>query len=175
MPLRHNLVFLTQGAIEINTQPPRPETIEWLEAAVYPSCAMLAGMQLDLFTPLKDGPMNVDELAHALGVGSIKLEPLLYSLVDAGLLTVGGERFSNTPESDHFLVCGKTTYLGGPHEHFSYQWNATLKTAESIRTGAAQAKLDFHDMTPDQEAAVYQGLHPGTLAAGRMLPTKYDF
>ena len=43
----------------MTSQPPRSETIEKLDAAVYPSFAMLAGMQLDLFTPLKDGPMNV--------------------------------------------------------------------------------------------------------------------
>jgi len=157
------------------SQPPRPETIEKLEAAVFPSFAMLAGMQLDLFTPLKDGPMNVVELAQALSVGSTKLEPLLYSLVAAGLLTVEGQRFCNTPESDHFLVRGKPTYLGGRHENFSFQWNSTLRTSESIRAGAAQAKLDFHDMTPEQEESVHRGLHPATLNAGRMLPTRYDF
>jgi hypothetical protein len=32
-----------------------PKTIETLADAVYPSFAMLAGMELDLFTPLKDG------------------------------------------------------------------------------------------------------------------------
>ena len=159
----------------MTTQPPRPETIEKLEAAVFPSFAMLAGMQLDLYTPLKDGPMSVVELAQALDVGPTKLEPLLYSLVDAGLLTVEGQRFSNTRESDHFLVRGKPAYYGERHQSFSSQWNATLKTAASIRAGAAQAKLDFHHMTPEQEEALYRGLHPTTLAAGRMLPARYDF
>ena len=159
----------------MNTQPLRPETIERLDAAVYPSFAMLAGMQLDLFTPLKDGPMNVEELAHALGVGSTKLEPLLYCLVAAELLTVEGERFSNTPESDYYLVRGQPTYQGGRHEHFSNQWNATLKTAESIRAGVAQAKLDFHEMTSEQEETVHRGMHPSSLADGRMLPNMYNF
>lgn len=159
----------------MTTQPPRPETIEKLEAAVFPSFAMLAGMQLDLFTPLKDGPMNVGELAQALGVGPTKLEPLLYSLVDAGLLTVEGEGFSNTPESDHFLVRGKPTYQGGRHEQFTFQWNSTLRTSESIRAGAAQAKIEFHELTPAQEESFHRGLHPASLAAGRMLPARYDF
>lgn len=102
----------------MTTQPPTPETIERLGAAVFRSFAMRAGMELDLFTPLTEGPMNVVELAQALNVGSTKLEPLLYSLVDAGLLTVEGERFSNTPESDHFLVRGKPTYMGERHHQF---------------------------------------------------------
>ena len=87
-----------------------------------------------------------------LGFG---LEPLLYSLVAAELLIVEGERFSNTPESDHFLVRGKPTYQGGRHENVSSNWNATLKTAESIRAGAAQAKLDFHAMIPQQEESFH--------------------
>jgi len=34
----------------------RPETIGALADAVFPAMAMLAGMKLDLFTPLKNGP-----------------------------------------------------------------------------------------------------------------------
>ena len=159
----------------MTSQPLRSETIEKLDAAVFPSFAMLAGMQLDLSTPLKDGPMSVVELAQALGVGPTKLEPLLYSLVDAGFANCGRRTFSHTPESDHFLVRGKATYQGGRHEHFSSQWNATLKTADSIRAGAAQAKLDFHDLTPEQEVETYRGSHATCLADGRMLPDMHDF
>lgn len=43
----------------MSTQPrTNPKTIETLADAVYPSFAMLAGMELDLFTPLKDGPLR---------------------------------------------------------------------------------------------------------------------
>ena len=52
-----------------------------LGRAVYPSFAMLAGMQLDLFTPLKDGPMHAEQIAEALGVGPTRFKPLLYTLV----------------------------------------------------------------------------------------------
>ena len=100
----------------MTTPAPRPETIDKLASAVYPSFAMLAGMQLDLFTPLKDGPMSAEQLAEALIVNPTKLRPLLYALVAAGLLTVDQELFSNTPEADYFLVRGRPTYRGGTHE-----------------------------------------------------------
>ena len=67
---------------------PRPETIEMLANSVYPAFAMLAGIQLDLFTPLKDGPLNADQIAEALGVGPDKLNRLLYALLAAKLLVV---------------------------------------------------------------------------------------
>jgi hypothetical protein len=64
------------------------------ESAVYPAMAMLTGMKLDVFTPLKDGPLTSTEIAGAIGVKSAKLVPLLYALVTADLLTVRGDRFS---------------------------------------------------------------------------------
>ena len=47
--------------------PPQPETITRLFDTVYPSFAMLAGLELELFTPLKDGPLSAEEIADATG------------------------------------------------------------------------------------------------------------
>ena len=55
-----------------------------LTNAVYSSFALLAGMQLDLFTPLKDGPMSTEQVAGAIGVGSVKLNPLLIRQSQSG-------------------------------------------------------------------------------------------
>lgn len=57
--------------------------------------------------------MTAAQLADALSVKAEKLSPLLYALVAAELLTVGDDRFSNTPEANHYLVKGKPTYMGG--------------------------------------------------------------
>src|SRR6266849_4164217 len=116
-----------------NTSPsPQPTTIQKLATAVYPSFAMLAGMQLDVFTPLKDGPLTAGQLADTLGVKAEKLSPLLYALVTADLLTVDSDRFANTPEAQQFLVKGKPTYLEGRHENFSENWATLLHTTETI-------------------------------------------
>lgn len=154
---------------------PRPETIEKLTNALYPSFAMLAGMQLDLFTPLKDGPMSAEQIAKALSVRPDKLKPLLYALVAAGLLAVKDDRFSNTPEADHFLVRGRPTYRGGMHERLSRAWGALLKTAQTLRTGSPQAEIDFSAMPKDELESYYRGIHGEAVAAGRDLVARYDF
>jgi len=158
-----------------DSTPPQPTTIQTLATAVYPAFATLAGMQLDVFTPLKDGPLTATQLATALSVTAEKLSPLLYALVAADLLTVEGDRFANTAEADHFLVHGKPTYLGGRHENFSEVWEALLHTADSIRTGVPQCKKNFATLSPETQLPFFRGLHPGTLAAGRDLATRYDF
>jgi hypothetical protein len=44
----------------------QPETINNLRFSVDAGLAMLAGMQLDLFTPLKDGPMTAEQPCQAI-------------------------------------------------------------------------------------------------------------
>ena len=114
---------------------PEENPIEKIATSVYPPFALLAGMQLDLFTPLKDGPMSVEQIAKALNIGSSKLKPLLYALVVAGFLKVEGEFFCNTDSANRFLVKGGPSCVVDIHELLSTMWNAALKTAESIRTG----------------------------------------
>lgn len=153
----------------------QPTTMQQLASAVYPSFAMLAGMQLDVFTPLNDGPLTAAQLADVLGVNAEKLSRLLYALVTAQLVTVDGDQFANTPEAQQFLIKGKPTYLGGRHENFSEMWEALLHTAETIRTGVPQCKKDFATLSPEDQLPFFRGLHPGTVAAGRDLAARYDF
>jgi hypothetical protein len=146
-----------------------PATIARLGAAIYPSLAMLAGMQLDVFTPLKDGPLPCPSVAHAIGVNPEKLRPLLYALVQAGLLTVEDGRFANTPEADRYLVRGRPAYLRGTHELYTDMWSAALGVGRSIRADAPQARHDWSAMPDEELAAIFRGLHGGALATGRLL------
>ncbi len=143
--------------------------------SVYPPFAMIAGMQLDLFTPLKDNPMTAEEIAVVLGVGPAKLRPLLYALVAAKLLNVEGELFVNSDAANCFLVRGSPSCMVDCHELHSDLWKAVLKTAESIRTGVPQAKYDYSAMSKDELEQFFRGEHPEAVAAGRDLVARYDF
>ena len=155
---------------------PRPDTIDKLQTAIYPSYALLAGAQLDLFTPLKDGPMSAEQIADAIGVRPTRLKALLYALVAAKLLTVEGDLFANTPESDHFLVRGKPTYRGGGYEAVAQErWNGISRTAESIRTDSPQAKHDFSALPPEQQESFFRAQHPAGVRRGHDLLARYDF
>ena len=136
---------------------------------------MLAGMQLDVFTPLKEGPKTAEEIADAIGVGPTRLRLVLYSLVAAGLLTEQDGRFSNTPEADQLLVKGVPSYIGDRHAVFSNRWFRNLKIAESIRTGVPQSKLDFSKSPQDQLETYLRRINVLTVAAARALLERYDF
>ena len=120
--------------------------------------------------------MTAGDIAAAIGADPDKLRALLYALVPTGLLSVEEGRFSNSPESDHFLVRGKSTYTGADYEIFATErWSAVLKTAGSVRTGSAAARVDFSAMSVDELEAFYQGNYQDSLANGRELVARYDF
>ena len=146
--------------------PTAPVTVDRHIEGIYRPLAMLAGMQLEVFTPLKDGPLTCAEIAAAIGVRSDKLGPLLYALVSADLLTVAQDRFANTPESDEFLVRGRPRYYGGRHELLSQQWHWAMQTAGSIRDGKPRMKLDFADQPMEKLASIYRGMYAGSLPVG---------
>jgi 2-hydroxy-4-(methylsulfanyl)butanoate S-methyltransferase len=153
-----------------------PSTILRHQYSIFAPMAMLAGMQLDVFTQLKDGPLTAAEIAEVIGVQPSKLTPLLYALVAAELLTVQGDHFGNTPEADTYLVLGRPAYVGsGRQEFYADIWQALLKTAASIRSGTPQHKHDFYAMSEEEMGAFFRGQHLGAVTAGAHLTTIHDF
>lgn len=155
--------------------PPQPETISRLFDAVYPSFALLAGMELELFTALEGGPRSAEQLAGALDVAAIKLSPLLYALAVAGLLTIEHDLFANTSEADTYLVRGKPAYLGGIRDLISSNWANILKTAATIRAGGPIHQYDYHDMPPEELVALFRGLNLGARQDAERLMSQHDF
>lgn len=152
-----------------------PTTIMHNAYAVYPSFAMLAGMELDLFSPLKDGPMNVTALAKSLNLQPAKLSPLLYALVTADLLRVEDGVFSNTAESDKFLVRGRPDYMGALSGLYGKLWHAAMNTAESIRTGKPKLKIDWNTLPEEELFTFFRSQFHSSLRSGKELADKLDF
>ena len=152
-----------------------PKTINKLRSAADAAFAMLAGMQLDVFTPLKNSPLTAEEIAACIGVAPARLRLLLYCLVAAELLIEHGGKFSNTPEANQFLVKGAPSYIGNKHASIAQRWSSCLKTAESIRTGVPQANLDFSNSPPDELEKFLRNINANTVPAARTLLDKFDF
>jgi SAM-dependent methyltransferase len=147
--------------------------LDSLEPTVFRAMSVLAGMQLDLFTPLKDGPLSAGQIAASIGVETTKLRPLLYALAAVGLLTVDDGFFANSAEADYYLVRGRPSYGGNHHRFLSDIWSASLKIGESIRTGKPQAEHDYANMPEDQLEEFMDGMH--SLEGGTWLARNYDF
>lgn len=165
--------------VESNSAPIEPELIKKIAMDAYPAFAMLAGVNLDLFTMLEGKTMNAQQIADTLDVRTDKLEPLLYALVTAGLLSFEDESFSNTIETTQYLIPTSSGFVG---DHpflnpliLSWNFQAALKTTETIRIGEPQMPYDFSSRSEEELMQDFQLTQPIALRAGRELAAKYDF
>lgn len=159
----------------MNDQTLNPDKIYKIRNAARLTAAMLAAMELDLFSPLENGPMDTKHLASSLGVNAEKLGPLLYALVFHGLLREEDALFSNTTETAAFFVQGKDTFIGEYYKIWKNNLLAALKTAETIKTGKPQAKYDWRNLPKDKLEELMDGMAADDVARAHWLSSKYDF
>ncbi len=154
--------------------PSHLDTITSLRVGVTNGLAMLAGMQLDIFTPLRHGPMTTEQIADAIGVAPTRLPLLLYALVAAGLLTEQNGHFANTPDAQHFLVKDSDSYMGYIHGQVATLWRTIFNTAETLRTGIPQDYLDFSG-APQEELEIWmRRMNPRAAGVTQDLIEHYD-
>lgn len=154
--------------------------VETLVTQAYGAFALLAGMELELFTPLAEGPLTADDLAIRLGDGAPldagRLYRLCRALAGYGLLTMeAGGRFALTAETAKTLVKGVPGYRGASASAYAEGWRACLETSRSIRAHAPAAPLDFAEGSPARTLAVLRGLAPQAVAGGKALLKHLDF
>lgn len=152
-----------------------PETIQRIADGALAAHAMLAGMRLDIFSALRDGPRRSNDIAQTIDSDPEKTSLLLYALVVAGLLSEESGMFSNTRESGTYLVNTSPTFIGARQHSFTNSWENAFTTADSVKSGEPQSKIDFSKMSPDEMEDFLRGLHPQALASGRALIKKFDF
>jgi len=148
-----------------------PSIINNLNFSYFLSFAMITGIKLDIFTELSKSSKNVDELATNLNLNAGKLLLLLYMLVNAQLMKVDNGIFTNTDETNKFLVRDNPGYIGG---FISMMLGSIQKTEETIRTGKPQSKLDFETLPEDILFKIFQGLHTGALKIGIELAARLN-
>lgn len=136
--------------------------------------AMLAGMQLDLFTPLQHGPLSAVDLATKVGVDSERLRLLLFALVAAGLLTEEDGYFANTADAQRYLVKGTPDYLGHLQANWSHQIGIKANTADSLRIGRPQAALDFSNAPAGELETFFTNIGSAAISTAEAMLQRFD-
>ena len=123
----------------------KPASVAEMRASVEPALALLAGMQLGVFTAIGDGERTAQGIAAKINCDAGRLSRLLYALAHIGLLEVTDGRFRNGAEASEILVAGKPA-----------------------------AEHDFSTAKPEDTAAFLRGLAAGGMAFGRTLGGMLD-
>ncbi|MBS0538765.1 MAG: hypothetical protein JSR47_08415, partial [Proteobacteria bacterium] len=97
---------------------PRLDTtrLQKMAQAYWESAALMAAVELEIFTAIARGQDTIPAVAEAAGIGERNAERLLTALVAMTLLTYedgpGGGRFANAPDVQRFLVKDSDRYAG---------------------------------------------------------------
>lgn len=158
-----------------STIAPSPQKISSQLISSFQSAALLAALQLEVFTAIGEGSLTGDEIAAALKVKPRRLLPLLNVLHVSGHLLRDNDRYANTTESAYYLVKGKPSYIGGLHELYADLYRAVLLTEQSIREDKPAAEHDFDSMSNEELTAFFRGLHGMGVLQGRDIATRHDF
>ena len=144
-------------------------TIDGLVDGVYPAMALLAGMQLDVFTAIDQGAASADEVAEVRQLSASGTRLLLDALVAAGLLTKTAGRYRLTSESADHLVATSPYSRVASHRLLHPMWTATLDLAETVRTGHPASPQDYRTMDPVRAMEVLRGLRGDAIRLATLL------
>jgi len=150
-------------------------SIDALYMSAYPAFALLAAIQLDLFSALARGRATAEQVAARLGVSPGRLAPLLNALVVVGLVEKTDDHYTNGAEAQATLVRGQPGYLEGIGELYLDRYRAALGAAQSIREARPSAKKDFSAMNPEEAKAFFAGMFTRAMKAGLDLARRADF
>jgi 3-hydroxy-5-methyl-1-naphthoate 3-O-methyltransferase len=132
------------------------------------SLALIAAVDLDVFTAIAGGTKTAPALATALEASPRALERLLDSLVGLGYLRKRGSHYELTPVSEMFLVRTKHTFLGAMASESRLTLPGWMKLSDVIRSGKPVVSVDSaegRDMFPQ----LVQAIFPLTYNSARVL------
>lgn len=98
------------------------------------AAVVLGAAQLDLFSPLGNGPVTAATVAVQAGLPVRGVERVLNACVGLGFVTKDGDRYQNSPLADAFLVKGKPGYVGNMIKQTADRYVAWEKMPDAVRT-----------------------------------------
>ena len=119
----------------MNVPAPRPDTtrLQRLVHSYRDAAALMAAVELGLFTAVARGADTEAAVARALDLTPTNAERLVTACVALGLLAREGDRLRNAPDVARFLVEGEPTYAG-PWMLFSKpDWNEWGRLGQHLR------------------------------------------
>lgn len=148
-----------------------PSTIiDRLVDGVYPAMALVAAMQLDLFSTLAAGPRDAVAISAERELDAARTRILLDALTATGLLSRDGGRYALTEESRTYLTNDSPWSRVAGGRVLDELWRASLGSAETVRSGRPASALDYGEMTGAEAEELFEGLRADAAAtAARML------
>ena len=116
-----------------------PDELLKASGSYWTACTIHAGVKLDVFTPLSEGPLNAADLAKLLRLDERALAMLLDALSSLDLIMKSNDQYCSTKFAQEFLNKNASGYLGHiiqHHHHLVESWghlDEAVKRGQPVR------------------------------------------
>jgi ubiquinone/menaquinone biosynthesis C-methylase UbiE len=129
--------------------------------------ALVAGVELDVFSRIAEGKRTAREIARTASATARGTEHLLDALVGLGYLNKRGNQYGLGPVAERFLVRGREGYMGGFVYETKLTWPGWSRLTEVIRSGRPVEAVDTEQGGREFFPKLVEAIFPLSFGASR--------
>lgn len=155
---------------------PRLDTtrLQRIAQAYWESAALMAAVELDVFTAIAHGHDTIPSAAKAVGISERNAERLLTALSAMTLLEPDGARFTNASDVQRFLVKDGDRYAGPWMLFTKPRWNAYGELAQRLRNRTEKRLGSYDSFTVDDARRYHAATYSIGTGAARLFSRSVD-
>ena len=155
---------------------PRLDTtrLQKMATAYWESAALMAAVELDVFTAIERGHDTIPALAKAAGMSNRNAERLLTALSAMALLERDGERFANAPDVQRFLVKDSERYAGPWILFTKPRWAAFGELGERLKSKTENRLGAYTEFTIEDARRYHAATYSIGMGAARLFSRNVD-
>lgn len=155
---------------------PRFDTtrLQKIAQAYWESAALMAAVELEVFTAIAHGHDTVPAAAQAVGISERNAERLLTVLAAMTLLERTGDRFANAPDVQRFLVKDGDRYAGPWILFTKPRWEAFGRLSERLRDREEKRLGAYVNFTVEDARRYHAATYSIGMGAARLFSRSVD-
>jgi SAM-dependent methyltransferase len=142
--------------------------------AYWESAALMAAVELEVFTAVAHGHDTVAAVARTVGISARNAERLLTALAAMTLLDRNGDRFTNAPDVQRFLVKDGERYAGPWILFTKPRWEAFGKLSEHLRRREENHLGQYVEFSVDDARRYHAATYSIGMGAARLFSRSVD-
>ncbi len=135
--------------------------------------ALVAAVELDVFSKIAAGKRTVMEIGEAAGASPRGTASLLDALTAIGYLRKTASRYTLQPVSAAFLLPGGKAYAGPTAEALSLTWDSWKNLTEAVRTGHSAETVNAPEQGKEFFPKLVASIFPGSFAAATVAVSQF--
>jgi len=147
-----------------------PDKIFEIASGYEKSMILFVAHNYDIFSVISNKPATATEVANEIKTNAQATRLLLNALCGLDLLNKRGDRYSNTPIAQRFLVKRKPSYIGNMVKEIERGMASWLRLRQSIKTGKKVSK----PLTKEEIKKFVRGMHENSLLSAQAVSQVLD-